>query len=35
MVTNKARTSELFARVLRAYELCLGVGPEQVISRTQ
>jgi hypothetical protein len=35
MVTNKARTNELFARVLRAYELCLGVGPEQVISRTQ
>jgi hypothetical protein len=35
MVTNKARTSELFARVLRVYELYLGVGPEQVISRTQ
>jgi hypothetical protein len=35
MVTNKTRTSEPFARVLRAYELCLGVGPEQVISRTQ
>jgi hypothetical protein len=35
MVINKARTSELFARVLRAYELCLSVGPEQVISRTQ
>jgi hypothetical protein len=35
MVTNKARISELFARVLPAYELYLGVGPEQVISRTQ
>jgi hypothetical protein len=35
MVTNKARTRKPFARVLRAYELCLGVGPEQVISRTQ
>jgi hypothetical protein len=33
MVTNKARINELFARVLRAYELCLGVGSEQVISR--
>jgi hypothetical protein len=34
MVINKARTRELFARVLRAYELCLSVGFEQVISRT-
>jgi hypothetical protein len=33
MVTNKARTSELFARVLLAYKLCLSVGPKQVISR--
>jgi hypothetical protein len=33
MVINKARTNEPFARVLRAYKLCLGVGPEQVISR--
>jgi hypothetical protein len=35
MITNKARTNELFARVLRAYKLCLSVGSEQVISRTQ
>jgi hypothetical protein len=35
MLTDKARKSELFARVLRAYKLYLGVGPEQVISRTQ
>jgi hypothetical protein len=35
MMINKARTNELFVRVLRAYELCLSVGPEQVISRTQ
>jgi hypothetical protein len=34
MVTNKAHISELFAWVLRAYELYLGVGPEQVVSRT-
>jgi hypothetical protein len=35
MMTNKVRTSELFARMLRAYELYLSVGPGQVISRTQ
>jgi hypothetical protein len=35
MVTDTARTNELFARMLRAYELDLRVGPEQVISRTQ
>jgi hypothetical protein len=35
MVTNKARTNELFARMLRAYKLCSSVGPEQVINRTQ
>jgi hypothetical protein len=33
MVTNKTRTSEPFARVLRAYELCLSVSLEQVINR--
>jgi hypothetical protein len=30
---NKARINELFARVLRAYELCLNVGFKQVINR--
>jgi hypothetical protein len=34
MVTNKARTNEPFARVLRAYEFCLNVGSEQVINYT-
>jgi hypothetical protein len=33
MVINKARTNKPFARVLRAYELCLSVDFEQVISR--
>jgi hypothetical protein len=33
MVINKARINELFARVLRAYKLCLSVGFKQVISR--
>jgi hypothetical protein len=33
MVTNKARINEPFARVLRAYKLCLSVNLEQVISR--
>jgi hypothetical protein len=35
MVTDTARTNEPFARMLRAYELDLRVGPEQVINRTQ
>jgi hypothetical protein len=34
MVIDKARTNELFARMLREYKLYLGVGFEQVISRT-
>jgi hypothetical protein len=33
-MTNKARTNELFARVLRVYKLYLSVNPEQVINRT-
>jgi hypothetical protein len=33
MVTNKARTNKLFARVLRAYKLCLSVSFEQMINR--
>jgi hypothetical protein len=35
MVINKARTNKPFTRVLRAYKLCLSVGFEQMINRTQ